>query len=97
MQRGTQIIYIPYHAKGSIIYGQEEKHPDAEPGFVFGKCPKPEFVYCRYWNKLYPFELRTKANSEATPIDCLFIKDTKPQYIIDKAIKDIENEKVFMP
>lgn len=85
MKKGTQIIYIPNHA-------EDKNHPDAETGFVFGECKDPRSVFCRYWSKRNPFELRTKANSEATPVNCLFVKDTRPQSFINDTIKKIEME-----
>ena len=87
MKQGTQIIYVPSHIPKPNIY-----HIDTEFGFVFGKCADKQHVFCRYWSKYNPNELRTKANSEATPIDRLVIKDTRKQSLVDQAIKEIENE-----
>ena len=86
MKRGTQIIYLPDHAK-------DEDHPDAEPGFIFNKTQNPEVFFCRYWNKHRQWELRTKANSEATNIRNIFVKDTKPQKVVDKMIEKIDEER----
>src|SRR3989344_9446361 len=60
--RGTQVVYIPTHAHG------DPKHPDAEVGFITSLGKDGHAVFCRYWSKFSPDELRTKANSEATPI-----------------------------
>jgi len=59
IQRGTQIAYIPPHADGVT-------HQDVEFGFV--TSVRGSIAFCRYWSKHHPGELRTKANSEATPI-----------------------------
>ena len=92
MKKGTQIIYIPRHVK--VIEGQEEMHPGVELGFVFGKPGLLRTsVFCRYWSKHSPNELRTKSCSELTPIDCILIKDTRPQEVVDKVIKKIEEDK----
>ena len=85
MKKGTQIIYVPMHIPIKSI-----SHPHAEPGFVYGKCANKEHIFCRYWSKSDPDQLRTKANSEATPIWRLVVKDTRPQELVDRAIKEIE-------
>jgi hypothetical protein len=92
MDRGIQIIYVPTHAEGDI------NHPDCETGFitsvvirkpVIERLPVTRIAFCRYWNK--SGELRTKANSEATPIESLVVKDTVPQAKVRKALQDIES------
>jgi len=80
MKPGTQIIYVPMHAEG------DTEHPDSEAGFVTSL--RDDFAFCRYWNKYHPGELRTKANSEATPFYCLVIQDTRPQAEVDQALKN---------
>ncbi len=82
MENGTQIIYFPPH----VEYG-DETHPDTEFGFVLGQCPIDNMEWCRYWHKLYRNELRTKANSEATPLHRLMVKDTKHQKFIWREIR----------
>lgn len=89
-RRGTQIIYVPQHA------GIDLNHKDVEAGFVTstrrnneGKC----IVFCRYWSKSYPTELRTRANSEATPAGRLIEKDTRPQEEIMHWLEIIDSEK----
>lgn len=84
---GLQIIYVPIH-----ILITNVTHPDAESGFIYSKCLQDGLIFCRYWSKINLNELRTKANSEATPIWRLVIKDTRPQELVQKAIKEIENE-----
>jgi hypothetical protein len=78
MSLGTQIIYIPRHANG------DENHPDCERGFV--TTAKNDTVFCRYWRKDLT-DLRTKANSEATPIDMIVIRDSVPQEQVSEAIR----------
>lgn len=80
LERGTQIIYVPNHADGDV------SHPDCEAGFVTSACATTAF--CRYWYRSYPGELRTKANSENTPIDNLVIQDTVPQSRVEQALKE---------
>lgn len=78
MKPGTQIIYIPTHAEG------DENHPDAQAGFV--TSVKIGIAFCRYWSKHSPGELRTKANSEGTPLTLLIEKDTVPQDVVDELV-----------
>jgi hypothetical protein len=63
-----QVIYIPQHAE------MDPTHPDCEYGFVTKDLGEDCFV--RYWNMTKyregKYELRTKANSERTPKDCLY-------------------------
>ena len=73
-KRGDQIIYIPHHA-------------DIETGFV--TSVNEEFVFCRYWSKQYPGQLRTVANSEATSPRDLIKSITTLQTIIDDILKGI--------
>jgi hypothetical protein len=81
MKRGTQIIYVPMHTEGNL------DHPDCEPGFV--TSVREDFAFCRYWSKHSPGELRTKANSEGTPLDCLVVKDTVPQWRVDELLEEM--------
>ena len=83
-KKGDQIIYVPTHADGI-------DHPDAERGFVTSTPPSGTSVFCRYWNKAKPHELRTKANSEATPIDMLVKANSRHQSIIDELLKNLDN------
>jgi hypothetical protein len=78
LQRGTQIIYVPAHAKNDI------HHPDCESGFV--TSVSGSIAFCRYWSQYSPGELRTKAGSERTPIDSLVIRDTVPQERVEIAL-----------
>ena len=84
---GTQIIYVPDHADGSL------SHPDCQPGFV--TSVSKDGVFCRYWSKHDPSTLRTKANSELTPRRLLVIVDTRPQEEVREALREIEGGKVW--
>lgn len=79
LQRGTQIIYVPTHAEGN------ENHPDCERGFV--TSVKPDAAFCRYWSKYHPGELRTKMNSELTPLDCLVVKKSVADSKVEQALR----------
>lgn len=70
LKRGTQIIYVPAHANG------DPDHPDCVAGFV--TSVQAGFVFCRYWRRDL-VDLRTKANSERTPVCALVVKDSVPQ------------------
>ena len=79
LKPGMQIIYVPTHANGDI------SHPDCEAGFV--TSVRGDAAFCRYWRRDikpsgYYSELRTKANSEATPIANLVIMDTVPRGMV---------------
>lgn len=80
IQRGTQIAYIPVHAEGDIA------HTDVEFGFV--TSVRGSIAFCRYWNKLGI--LRTKANSEATPLSRIIPHDSYPQSKIDALLRDMD-------
>jgi hypothetical protein len=82
LKPGTQILYMPMHVRG------DEDHPDVEAGFVTSHT-QPDVVFCRYWNKYYPNELRTKANSERTPLWCIKEKDTRPQAVVDALLAEL--------
>ncbi len=72
LERGTQIVYVPRHAQYRRTDGTwtwDPDHPDVERGFVMSQ--RGEFVFCRYWHKGEPGNLRTRANSEATPLACI--------------------------
>lgn len=86
MDKGTQIAYIPHHANGNI------KHPDVEFGFVM--ATQGEMMhFCRYWQKRNLGALRTVANSELTPNDCLVEHQSVPQELVEVTIEKIERGK----
>lgn len=87
---GTQIVYVPNHKMkrylelGEMNFGYPH---DCQPGFVVGKSKVDDSVFCRYWRithtqRVLEYELRTKANSELTPISNLVAKDLVPQEIV---------------
>lgn len=78
---GTQIIYLPPHANG--IYSK-----DAERGFVTSVSVEQKIIFCRFWSNHHD-GLRTTANSEATPIDRMVIKETVPQEKVDELMKEL--------
>ena len=83
LARGTQVLYVPQHAGGDLL------HADVEAGFV--TRTSVSFAFCRYWRKqdsLQWYNLRTKANSEATGFDGLFIVDTVRQDIVNRALEE---------
>lgn len=73
-----QIIYVPDHAEGST------NHPDCEEGFVTSMNDKGDAAFCRYWSKVNPQTLRTRANSELTPLHNLVVCDSRPQALVEK-------------
>jgi hypothetical protein len=91
-KRGTQIICVPRHLRHVVeAYSDDPeemlKHDGIEFGFVDKLHSDGKAVWCRYWSKYDRGELRTKANSEATPIEMLRWRDTYPQSVVDSAIK----------
>ena len=92
LKPGTQIVYIPTHAEGN------ENHPDCESGFV--TSVRGDIAFCRYWrNGIEPSgyysELRTTANSEATPLANLIIKKTVPQGMIAGLLNTFEHSDFY--
>lgn len=84
MKKGTQIAYVPTHVNGNV------NHPDVQFGFVMSEREGAHF--CRYWRKDHPGQLRTVANSELTPNDCLMPYHKVPQYLVEQAIDAIEKD-----
>ena len=68
MEQGTQIAYVPMHADGNL------SHRDVEFGFVVSE--RGDAHFCRYWRRGELGKLRTLANSELTPTDCLVRYDS---------------------
>ena len=83
LKPGTQILYVPNHAEGDL------NHPDVEIGFVTSYRPKTETVFCRYFSKHRRKDLRTKANSEGTPLANIVIKDSAPQNYVNMLLAQI--------
>jgi hypothetical protein len=82
LKRGTQIAYVPTHTKGDL------QHPDVEVGFV--TSVQGGTAFCRYWSKCSQGELRTKANSESTPIEMLIPYTSVPSSWVRKELRIIK-------
>lgn len=87
LRPGTQILYVPDHAKGNL------SHQDVEKGFVEFIRPELGMAFCRYYSKYDEKELRTKANAERSPIRNIVIKDHRPQNEVDDELLKIVEEK----
>jgi hypothetical protein len=77
--RGHQIAYVPDHIDPELLKRPEEWDTHSiQPGFIFSPADDSlDAYFCRYWRfshatQLYVPELRTLANSELTPIRCLW-------------------------
>lgn len=97
-QRGDQIAYIPKHARLYFSGAKGENwwwslaNVDVEFGFVTSQ--RGDIVFCRYWHRWRaPGELRTVANSEGTPADCLVRHRSVKQEIVEQALETIERVK----
>jgi hypothetical protein len=83
--RGAQIACIPRHANGNI------KHKDVEYGFITSKTANGAF--CRYWHKKpHHNVLRTTANSELTPWDCLVLYESHTKGEVSRLLDGIDQE-----
>lgn len=91
---GTQIIYVPAHAKKNLT------HKDCRAGFVVSD--KKRFVtyrkkrirafFCRYWEKVYPWDIpRLELNScnELVPVNRFIVKNSTPQIFVQEALQTI--------
>lgn len=88
-KRGTQVMYAPEYArdeKGMI----NEAHPAVEYGFITKYKRGDALARVRYFRKDSD-DLRTKSGSELTPIASLFEYNSRPQEVIDKLLREIEN------
>jgi hypothetical protein len=85
---GDQIAYIPHHAEGDV------NHPDVELGFVTGATQGGNAYFCRYWRKERLGVLRTVANSESTPVDCMVRVDSVDQTIVDRLLVELGYKEV---
>jgi hypothetical protein len=89
MKKGTQIAYVPTHAKGDP---RGLKHPSVEFGFVMSESPRGVGHFCRYWLKGKLGQLRTTANSELTPTDNLVVYQSVDALVVDEALAQIARE-----
>lgn len=76
---GDQIAYLPDHANDNL------EHQDVEFGFVTGD--RDHTIFCRYWSKSDPQDLRTKANSEGAYRRNIVRYTSRPQSEIDEVIE----------
>lgn len=81
LKPGVQIAYIPAHCMGDL------NHRLVEFGFV--TSANGSTAFCRYWSKINPHELRTKANSEGTMIWDLYLHTSHNQEDVDAEMKEI--------
>lgn len=86
---GTQIVYVPDHAK------QDISHPDCEPGFVVDGCVVAGGIMCRFWRKPELKELRTKANGEWVRMRNIVVGRTVPQERVEQALKDDQGSRLI--
>lgn len=92
LEPGTQVVYVPSHInyrKGKFGYPN-----GAQPGFISSRC-EGDYVFVRYWlvEDGKPInELRTKANSEKTPVENLRFVNTVPQEWVSQALFTIQKE-----
>lgn len=94
---GTQIIYVPNHKLDRYERLSEMSfgYPNgSQPGFVASDSKVDGSVFCRYWRithtqEVLEYDLRTKANSELTPIRNLVEKETVPQEIVQSIMAEL--------
>lgn len=94
---GTQIMYVPSHAK--------PYDDSCQYGFVFSYSGYGEgdelhmLVFCRFFNGNNPHSkkgwenLRTKAISEACDPENLYLHCSRPREIVDACVKKIQEER----
>lgn len=88
LARGTQVVYVPAHVDLDDV-----SHPDVEDGFVTSMSVRGDVAFCRFWHRDGPPDrLRTIANSEATPIERLVVRDTRPQEWVNHCLIWIEEQ-----
>jgi len=89
---GVQVAYFPDHilALGALL---SYAHPGVEFGFITSVDLEKGTAFVRYWSVSGPKELRTKANSERTPLANLWPRLSKPQSVIDDLLVELEGDK----
>ena len=80
LKRGDQIAYTPTHTEGNL------EHPDVEFGFV--TSVRDDAAFCRYWSEHHN-GLRTTSCSELTPLDCLSLYTSRPEWVIEARLRDL--------
>lgn len=80
---GTQIAYVPAHAKGDL------KHPDVDYGFV--QEDRGDTCLCRFWRKSRGKhqlgDLRTTANAESAAKRDLVLHEHYDQKVINNFLR----------
>ncbi len=89
-QRGDQVAYTPPHVAGNL------HHSSTEFGFVMSPAG-PGHYWCRFWRRGHLGELRTTANSEIAPADCLVAHDSVAPVRVDEAIGMILQQQEARP
>lgn len=84
LEPGTQIAYVPRHAKGDV------NHPDADWGFI--QEQRGASALCRFWakdrkHKHQIGDLRTKANAESASLSDLVLHPHCEQRVIDNYLR----------
>jgi len=84
LEPGTQIAYVPAHAKGDV------NHPDVGWGFV--QEQRGETALCRFWakdrqHKHQIGDLRTKANAESASLSDLVLHQHCRQEMINSYLR----------
>lgn len=87
---GLQVAYLPDHAFGEI------DHPDVEWGFVTSLPESPNgAAFVRYFRSRDSDELRTKANSELTPLDNLYIIEHHPVDLVARLLAGCQAQTIL--
>jgi hypothetical protein len=85
-----QVLYVPEPVregrtqKEMLADPDIGEHPYCQEGFVTARCRDGAHVFCRYFREPGSDELRTTANSEATPETNLIPWERRSQHIISE-------------
>ena len=88
---GLQVVYVPrYIVERNKTLGEVLKDKDTEFGFVTSW--NKNVIFCRFWLKEKPCELRTVANSEACDAADLFEHESAPKTMLIKQIQKMRRD-----
>ena len=88
---GLQVAYIPrYVVERNKTLGEVLKDKHTEFGFVTSW--NDNAIFCRFWLKGKPGELRTVANSEACDAADLFEHESAPKTMLIKQIQKMRRD-----
>jgi hypothetical protein len=88
---GLQVVYVPrYIVERNKTLGEVLKDKDTEFGFVTSW--NKNVIFCRFWLKEKPGELRTVANSEACDKFDLFPHESVSQTAVIKQIQKMRRD-----